>query len=883
MRMALQLFVSLGFTALAGFAGAGHAEDLPNVIGIFSPGQGGSISTVSEPLPPHFSNQIAMYAGLVPATPTLKNEDLLNYYRTISFDRLSQDDIASSESPRPDVEIVRDKQFVIPRVYSETRQGAMFGAGYVRAQDRLWLLDVNRHIHRARLVELLGRGPDDKYLKHDASVFRHHDYSELEYQKMFDTLDDRFGEWGAIVQADLYAYVDGINAYLKKIEEDFSLLPVEYKQRNLQPQPWTVSDAMAEASHMAIAWGWANLLPDEGGELGNARLLKQLRERHGNQTARDIYADLRSRYDLETDVLIPGDFSVGTDSDDPEALALPDLGSFALRQTVFPLPNSSGGSSALPDESAALNVKRSKSSALIVAGKHTADGKNMSIQGPQDGFQIPHSLVMEIQLSGPDVAIHGMLELYGPYPPNGARGRDFAVSLTFQDADRYDTFVEDLCEPDGSRPTVASMYYRYRGKCRPFEVRKENRKVIESGEKLELHSQRSVHGPIVGRATVDGKPVALAVARSSFLHEGGVLIAYAKLATPSAISTPEAFVKAMEHHTSNVGVHYVGTKGIASVHAAIVPRRHPRVSGDFPVWGTGEWDWIGFDPETRTFERVPFEDHPSIVNPDSGIIASWNGQSGFGFSVKENEWSYGAGHRQGVMRELIEKRIAEKGKITRADLIQVRQYVALTDYRARALWPLISQLLDDELRDSEEQLIEAIDGWVHAGAIRADFDEDGYIDHGPAIALLDELWPVFIKEYFNDILGETVIAESKAGNNTPFSILSPGSANIGWISYLSKDLRTLLGYPVSSELSRIYCKGGSLSSCRAFVSDVFRKTVRATTSKYAGEWQRWSVPATCESGCLQIEFRSAETGAAQSLLPPIPWQNRPSFDLSASF
>ena len=48
------------------------------------------------------------------------------------------------------------------------------------------------------------------------------------------------------------------------------------------------------------------------------------------------------------------------------------------------------------------------------------------------------------------------------------RGQDYAWSATSAGQDIIDTFAEQLCEPDGSQPTINSNNYLYNGQCLPM-------------------------------------------------------------------------------------------------------------------------------------------------------------------------------------------------------------------------------------------------------------------------------------------------------------------------------------------------------------------------------------------------------------------------------
>ena len=53
------------------------------------------------------------------------------------------------------IDIVRDAD-AIPHIYAGTKLDALFGLGYVHAQDRLWQMEFQRRIGFGRLSEVLG-------------------------------------------------------------------------------------------------------------------------------------------------------------------------------------------------------------------------------------------------------------------------------------------------------------------------------------------------------------------------------------------------------------------------------------------------------------------------------------------------------------------------------------------------------------------------------------------------------------------------------------------------------------------------------------------------------------------------------------------------------
>src|SRR6185503_3583571 len=121
---------------------------------------------------------------------------------------------------------------------------------------------------------------------------------------------------------------------------------------------------------------------------------------------------------------------------------------------------------------------------------------------------------------------------------------------------------------------------------------------------------------------------------------------------------------------------------------------------------------------------------------------------------------------------------------------------------------------------------DTLQDWVASGARRVDQDQDGQYDHTNAIAILDAWWPRLLEAEFKPEMGaqffdavHAALAFDNEPNNHGDHL---GSAyQDGWWGYVSKDLRRVLGQPVSDGFSRTYCGSGSLTACR----DALRKTM----------------------------------------------------------
>jgi len=92
-------------------------------------------------------------------------------------------DVERTYSPggRSDVTVVRDKGFGVPHIYATTRAGAMFALGYAAAEDRLFFIDILRHLGRAQLASFAGGAPGNRAF--DQMQWSVAPYTEADFQK----------------------------------------------------------------------------------------------------------------------------------------------------------------------------------------------------------------------------------------------------------------------------------------------------------------------------------------------------------------------------------------------------------------------------------------------------------------------------------------------------------------------------------------------------------------------------------------------------------------------------------------------------------------------------------------------------------------------------
>src|SRR3954453_4283139 len=158
-----------------------RAGDAGGFLNVLPPGENGFDNALdlaqfeaSSTRPRNADDQLPLYRDLLGAYPTLDSGSLGHYFKDASFG-VKPADVARTYSPRSDVTIVRDN-YGVPHIYGSTRDGAEFGIGYATAEDRLFFLDVFRHLGRAQLSSFAGGAPANRLL--DEQVWNVAPYTE---------------------------------------------------------------------------------------------------------------------------------------------------------------------------------------------------------------------------------------------------------------------------------------------------------------------------------------------------------------------------------------------------------------------------------------------------------------------------------------------------------------------------------------------------------------------------------------------------------------------------------------------------------------------------------------------------------------------------------
>jgi acyl-homoserine lactone acylase PvdQ len=815
--------------------------------------------------------------------------------------------VERTENPRSDVTVVRDKATGVPHITGTTRGGTMFGAGYAGAEDRLFVMDLMRHLGRGNLSSFAGGAPGNRAL--EQSVWRNSPYHEADLQAQIDRLRSQ-GSRGAQLYADLQEYVAGVNAYIAACMSARNC-PGEYVLTGHLdaitnaggPQPFVPTDLIAIAGVVGGLFGGGG-----GAEMQSALVRVAARAKYGTTDGDRVWAAFRTQNDPETVLTLHNgqSFPYGVAAPDSPSVMLPDAGSTSVEPVVYDPTGSaaSAAASAAPGLLPGLQISsthQGMSNAVVVSGQNTTTGNPVAVFGPQTGYFSPQLTMLE-ELQGPGISARGVafsgLNLYVQL----GRGADYAWSATSAEQDITDTFAVPLCTVDGSAPTAASDHYLFRGQCLAMDViEQRNSWAPTAADGTAAGSYRLValstkYGLVSWRGTVAGKPVAFTSLRSTYRHEADSAIGFSMFDDPAQMGTAAGFQQA----AGNVGYafnwFYVNSSEAAYYNSGLNPVR--ATGGDPNLPQSTAYEWAGWNPDVNTAQYTPPSQHPNGVNQD--YYVSWNNKQAVDYSAADGNFGFGPVFRADLLDRPVAGAVHSGQKLDRAAVTRIMADAAITDLRGKeVLDKLLRVITSQPVTDpSLASLVQQLQAWQQSGAHRRETSpgSHAYAD-ATAIRVFDAWWPLLVSAEFKGGLGDGLyqalvnaiqVNESPSGGQQGDVSNVPGSANqaqahkgsafqFGWWGYVDKDIRAVLGDPVAGPLPKVFCGNGNLATCRqALLSTLTQAAAQPATQVYPAD-------AFCAAGdqwCADAIVQSPLGGITD---PVISWQNRPTYQQVVSF
>src|SRR5262249_15929211 len=214
-----------------------------------------------------------------------------------------------------------------------------------------------------------------------------------------------------------------------------------------------------------------------------------------------------------------------------------------------------------------------------------------------------------------------------------------------------------LCDASDTR-------YIYKGQCRDMET-------VDAGQIVgqgEVVFHQTVHGPVIGYATVGGTRVAISQQRSSYMRDAQWNLLF-KDPTDARVKKVKWFTKAARQSSSPFSVPPADKKHIAMSSAGRLPLRSPHVDPRLPTKGTGEFEWTGF---------LPANAHAHQADPTNGLLVNWNNKPAPNWGSADDNWAYGPVYRPPMLMD----NLAQKNRHTLASGTDAMNAAATQRFRA---------------------------------------------------------------------------------------------------------------------------------------------------------------------------------------------------------
>lgn len=610
-----------------------------------------------------------------------------------------------------EVEVLRDARGV-PHIYADTMGDLMRAQGYVQAQDRFFEMDTRRHVTAGRLAELVGEPgvETDKVIR--TMGWRRVAESELPLLS-------------AETRRALQAYTDGVNAYLDE-QDSPGAMGVEYTVLSLtlpeyRVRDWTPVDSLAWLK--AMAW---DLRGNYDGELTRAALDGQV----SSSMIADLYPDYPSG--RHAPILSGSEWRPETKGESRTSPSSPSGGGStpAIRTALADTARALDAVPALLGHGDGLG-----SNAWVVDGERSTTGKPLLANDPHLGVSMP-GIWYQMGLHCREVSEACPVDVSG-YTFAGVPGvvighnRDIAWGFTNLGPDVTDFYLEQ----------VTGERYLRDGRLQPLETRSETIRVA-GGRDEQITVRSTVHGPILS----DVLPVAAAAGREVEVEgratsDYAVSLAWTAL-TPTrtadailGMNTASDFAQfraaAEDFAVPSQNLVYADTAGNIGYQA---PGRVPirkGVGDDPPGWKPApgwdsDHDWDGY---------VPFEEMPSVLNPEDGYIVTANQQvTASPTPFLTSEWDYGY-RSQRITDLLTSEDVVSPDKMARIQR-DTHHGLAAT---------LLPHLLDIEVDDFTADGQDLLRTWDETQ--RADDDHNA-----AAAAYFNAVWRQVVEMTFNDDL-----------------------------------------------------------------------------------------------------------------------------------
>ena len=593
----------------------------------------------------------------------------------------------------------------VAQIVADSPDDLFFAQGFVHASERMWQMEVFRHIGSGRLAELFGK-------------------SQLDTDRFIRTLG-----WRQAAERDLAAapadvrraldrYAAGVNAW---IAEQHGKMPLAFVVAGLQsgaggglggytPEPWQPVDSVVFGK--VQAWSLGGNLDAEifrilsDARLGNPALTDALAPALGTNGPVIVPTGAAGSFGAGSKLPPAGVTGPGTAAAAPAAVSTsvtPAAATGLLRLDA--IASGIGALAGFGTADTAFGHPGVGSNDWVVAPSKSATGHALLANDPHLGIQMPSIWYMN-GLHCRSVSAACPYDVEGvsfPGVPAVILGHNARIAwgVTNVGPDVEDLFIET---PD---PKNAANYL-YKGVSQPFITRQETIKVA-GGDPVTITVRESVHGPILSDVNADLKATGTlyALRWAATAEPDGLLESFFRLDTAGSFDEFRAALRTYGAPAQNFV--YADVEGnIGYQMPGRIPVRPKGDLGDRPVDGaSGAHDWTGW---------IPFDDLPGFFNPPDGIIVTANNaavDARYPYFIGR-DWD--PGWRATRIRQLLDE-AAKNGGVTLADLSRIQ-----TDTRVLRADDVIPALLAARPTTADGRVVQDL---IRSWDRRCDIDSRG--------------------------------------------------------------------------------------------------------------------------------------------------------------
>ncbi len=592
------------------------------------------------------------------------------------------------------VVVLRDDQG-IPHIFADDAGDLFFGLGYTMAGDRLFQMDLYRHVAQGRLSEWffnlpLGKGARLVQVDMLLKCF------ELE-RKTLQACEELAPEMRILLEQ----FSNGINRLLVDREESH---PPMYRFLGVQPEPWSPADVMSVAEIFGVGLGLMGI----GTEILHEAMVHAM----GEELAEDFFRRL-----------------AGGEGWTPRSEGLSNAGSLSRPLEPVSLPHHNlfrtAGALLMPFMPRGSNN-------WVVSADRSESGLPILANDPHVPLGPAPSFWYHAHIEGAGFSVEGLL--YPGYPAfcaawNGAA----AWGVTNVMADQMDLYREKLDPDTPDRYQTADGWKEFEKRTVQCKVRwgRDRSFVLRTGEHGFLIPPEALKSRSARKHPWMTEPICVRYTGTdpAAYFEGQVRLMRArsseevKLALERIGQGPTAYNYVWATAEGDIGYHAAGRIPVRADQCGFRPK-----SG----WMPGI-EWLG---------TIPFDDLPSAENPPAGFLHSANER----IAPPDYPWyisaEYARPYRSERIRQLLEER--ERSSVERFQSMHADVYNLASGRALEILWEALSAEGEaGELDDRTRQAREILKGW----------DRQTSVD-SPGAALYEAFYQALIEITFSDEMGE---------------------------------------------------------------------------------------------------------------------------------